>query len=311
MLFQKIFIRAFCFITLTQTIYAADIQEFLGPCDASAGIAISAQQFLIANDEENTIRLYDVAQKQAISSWDLSAALNVNSKSPEADLEGAAQVGKNIFWIGSHGANKNGKNRPNRHVLFATQMNANNTQLKMSGSVYTNLILDLSKLEELKSINLLQASTKAPEEDGALNIEGLAQTQNNGLWIGFRNPLPNNKAILVELTNPTQVTQGKPAQFGKVHFLNLNGLGIRSIEWNLTQKNYWIVAGPHNNKGSFALYKWQPTNNDLVQIAIPMNQAFTPEGLFFFSNKAFFVNDNGKSCNQVKPTFSIRTLLVR
>ena len=41
-------------------------------------------------------------------------------KEPEADLEGATRIGDDIYWITSHGQNKNGKNRPSRHRLFAT-----------------------------------------------------------------------------------------------------------------------------------------------------------------------------------------------
>ena len=100
--------------------------SYIGMCDASAGVAISPDLFLVADDELNVLRVYPVEQGgKPLASLNLDAFLEVDRRSPEADIEGAAKVGDVVYWISSHGRNKTGKDRTSRERFFATQISTN------------------------------------------------------------------------------------------------------------------------------------------------------------------------------------------
>jgi hypothetical protein len=56
----------------------------------------------------------------------------------------------------------------------------------------------------------LEAAEKLPPKaKGGLNIEGLAATPDQELLIGFRNPIPEDKALVLVLTNPKDLLEKK------------------------------------------------------------------------------------------------------
>src|SRR5437867_125367 len=187
---------------------------------------------------------------------DLSAALDLEANRPESDIEGAARVADRVYWITSHGRTQRGRERPSRERFFATQIvtNAERVELKMLGRPYENLIRDLIRDPKLRPLKLAEASAREPKARGALNIEGLSATSDGHLLIGFRNPIPNGKALLVPMVNPDEVVQGAPAKFAEPILINLGGLGIRDMAcWN---GRYVIIAGSYNGKGHAHLYEW-------------------------------------------------------
>ena len=63
-----------------------------GCCDASAGVAVSSNLFLLANDEDNLLRVYRRDQSgPAVQSFETGGFLQVDLKQPESDIEGAAR----------------------------------------------------------------------------------------------------------------------------------------------------------------------------------------------------------------------------
>ena len=96
---------------------------YVGMCDASAAVALNNELFAVANDEDNSLRIYNAAKGGLpVASQDLSGLLKVDRKKPETDLEGACWSGDSIYWISSHGRNRYGKFRASRHRFFATQV---------------------------------------------------------------------------------------------------------------------------------------------------------------------------------------------
>src|SRR5687768_16397905 len=66
----------------------------IGCCDASAGVAVSTNLFLMANDEDNLLRVYRSDRPgPAVQSFQTGPFLHVDPRKPESDLEGAARVG--------------------------------------------------------------------------------------------------------------------------------------------------------------------------------------------------------------------------
>jgi hypothetical protein len=221
---------------------------FEGAFDGSAGADVGGGFFVGATDEDNELRLYDAKGGPSLKTLDVGVNAVVKSalglkKIGECDLEGAARIGDFIFWIGSHGRDKDANEKKERQVLFATKVSGvgKNAKLKIAGKVYTQLIDDL-KDSGLAPFELAKAATLAPKDEGGLNIESLA-ADTGKLWIGFRNPKSKAKdALLVPLLNPTEIIEkGARAKLGDPLLLNLGGLGVRDmVAWN---DGFLIIAG--------------------------------------------------------------------
>jgi len=233
------------------------IRVYHGLCDASAAETLGAGFFVVADDEDNILRIYDRAGGGLpVASLDLSRFLQTDPKHPEADLEGAARLGNLIYWITSHGRNADGKRRASRHRFFATEVTVSNgvPGLTTVGQPYTRLLQDLIGNPRLARFGLAAAAQLPPKHPGALNIEGLAPSPAGHLWIGFRNPIPREGALLVPMLNPEEVIHGARARFGEAVLLPMGGRGIRSMtDWGT---EYLIVAGSYDGEGRSELYRW-------------------------------------------------------
>jgi hypothetical protein len=251
-------------------------------CDASAAVALDADRFVVANDEDNVLRIYRRSRPgPPVSALDVSAFLQLTKKSAEADLEGAARVGNRIFWISSHGTSASGKARPDRQRFFATDIRTNGeeTTLLPVGAPYRFLLRDLIREPKLSRFNFARAAKTEPETPGALNIEGLSATPEGHLLIGFRTPIPHGKALLIPLLNPNAVLERKPASFGDAILLDLNGLGIRSVDYH--QGQYWIIAGHYDNQTPARLYAWMGNNTEPRWLKEINLAGFNPEAMVF------------------------------
>src|ERR1043165_7727785 len=117
----------------------------------------------------------------------------------------------------------------------------------MVGKPYERLLDDLLRDPKLGPFNLAAASQREPKARGALNIEGLSATPDGHLLIGFRNPIPGGKALLLPMLTPDAVIHGQAAKFGEPILLDLQGLGIRDMAFWAGQ--YAIIAGSYDGKG--------------------------------------------------------------
>lgn len=226
-----------------------------GLCDASAAVALDAHHFVTADDEHNELSVYQRGEARRVGQIDLKFL----KADKESDLEGAAQVGKRIYWIASHARNSHGEVRKDRHRLFATEIVG--TTVEPVGKPYTGLLTDLLAAPGLAPLKLAEAAGRAAEAESGFNIEGLAAAADGSLLIGLRNPIPQGKAILVPLLNPAELVDGKgPARFGAAIRLDLGGRGVRSVE--RVGSGYLIAAGPPADEGTFAVYRWSGKATD-------------------------------------------------
>lgn len=258
-------------------------------CDASAAVAVEGDRFVVANDEDNVLRLYSSTKSgTALASFVIpSLPVLPGVEHGEADIEGAARIGKRIYWIASHGSNSSGKKRPHRRQLFATdiEMVAGKFTLTEAGHSYTDLLVAMDKHDGLNKFKLQKAARIAPEGEGGLNMEGLAAMPNGALLIGFRNPIVDGKALLITLENPEKVlgiggAKAAPV-FGKPIELALGELGIRSIEYVEALKSYLIVAGSHKSGGAFKVFKWSGAHDAVPELLkIAFEGSFRPEALY-------------------------------
>lgn len=289
-----------------------------GACDGSAAAALDAEHFVVANDEDNILRIYRRDGLAAIARFDLNHALKTEPKkdgSPkEADLEGAARVGNRIYWIASHGRDSKGNEELSRQRFFATDIVVESGTprfaLRVAG-VYDGLLDDLLEQEPFLS----EAAKLAPEREKGLNIEGLAAGPNGQLMIGLRNPRPNDMALLIPLKNPSDVIEKSnksdkniKAIFGKVEKLDLGKRGVRSME--RIGDRYLIVAGPHGDTGTgleggdFALYTWPEQDGSTRKLDTKGSlDGLRPEAFFATTNakEIYVLSDDGTSaCKALK-----------
>jgi hypothetical protein len=273
--------------------------HFTGCCDASAAVAVTDDLLVVANDEDNILRVYSRKRLgPPLSTTDLTVFLNPGKKSSEVDIEGAAQIGARIYWISSHGRNARGKERESRHRLFATAVSVTNgtAELKPIGNFYAKLLGDIERDPRLNPFGLGRASLWAPKTEGALNIEGLAATPKGHLLIGFRNPIPRGKALIVRLLNPGEVIFGKPAEFGEPLLLDLGGLGIRSLEFWRERDRYVVAGGASDGSPVSRLYQWSG-GNEPPRLLTHQMQTLNAEAVTFVgsgrSEQLLVISDDG------------------
>ncbi|HBO46197.1 MAG TPA: DUF3616 domain-containing protein [Planctomycetaceae bacterium] len=310
---------------------------YTGMCDASAAVALDDATLLVADDEKNVFGVYRAdppGPPLETIRWDEPLAIDPdNDEHPEADVEGAAVLGDCIFWITSHGRNRDGKWRPNRHRFFAMRpvRGANGLTFEPFGKPYRELALRLAddpRLRELGFDDALgpegkKAKKLAPKSAG-LNIEGLAaMPDGRSLLIGFRNPRPGGKAVVTPLLNPTAVlAEGAAPEFGDPILLDLQAefagksrkLGIRSLAFLDSLKCYLIVAGPHGEKKHFAIFRWSGKPEDqpklLPRLTASVHRAgdFAPEALIVYpgGDKIQLLGDDGSRMVEVESAAECR-----
>lgn len=273
-------------------------ETYRGMCDASAAVAIGTNFFVVANDEDNILRTYRRHPGgMPISTIDLGRFLEVKGKSPETDIEAATMVSNRIYWITSHGRNAKGKDSPDRHRFFATDVVAGDNGVKLipAGRPYHTLLLDFALDARLARYGLVWASRLAPKQPGALNIEGLAAMPGGGLLLGFRNPIPGGRALLLPLLNPEGLVRGESARFGEAIQINLGGLGVRSLGYE--NGRYLIIAGPSGAGGKSKLYSWRGAGTEAALIESVDFSGLNPEGMAFEMvdghREYFILSDDG------------------
>jgi hypothetical protein len=296
-----------------------EILVYHGMSDASAAVAVTNNMFIVADDENNILRVYKSSGGGLPEfCFDMTDFLGIEPEHPEADIEGATMIRDRIYWITSHGRNKDGKMRPNRYRFFATKVLVENGKVSIApvGKPCKTLIHKLVQTQMGKRLGLDKATrfdevgfTKkklrklAPKEQG-LNIEGLcASADGRTIYIGFRNPLVYDRvtrqssAIALPLNNPDAVVErGEEPIFGEPMLWNLGGLGVRDMAYSHFHKAYFIIAGPADEGPGFALYRWSGEKDVPPVMVRQLNWGdFSPEALVPFRNspRLLLLSDDG------------------
>jgi hypothetical protein len=266
-----------------------------GICDASAAIALGENKFVVGNDEAdselgNLLWVYSSQESgTALETIDINLWLKNNPNKKEIDLEGVTVLNDVIYWITSHGRNKKAEQKLPRHQFFASKIKDDGSSIVQFGSSYTQLVLrDIIEDSQLAKIfDFKTAETKAPTAEGGLNIEGLTATPDGNILIGFRNPIPDGKALLLPLKNPKSLVDHSTtaqAEFGDPILLDLEGLGIRSIEFWPALGVYLIIAGEFHGGDQFVFYTWSGKKEDAPEKieSLQFPDGFRPEALLFY-----------------------------
>jgi hypothetical protein len=287
-------------------------------CDASGAVPLSKDRFIVADDEDNVLRVYDANRGgNPLLSKDVSAEIGlpieISKKTglpkdaPETDLEAATRLGDLALWLTSHGRNSKGKLKQERLRLFATTIPAASNDPQVIGFAKNDLLDTLIADPRYANFGLAEAAQRAPKEPGGLNIEGMTERKEGGVWIGFRNPTPGDKALLVPLLNAeAMVRSGASPELGDPLLLDLGGLGVRSLSY--WRGRYLIMAGHFDNAVSSRLYLWDDTSTSATQVAGIDFSGLNPEGFFSPEEREqiLLLSDDGsqlvagKECKKLK-----------
>lgn len=258
--------------------FAQDALRYEGLCDASAAVALDARHFVVAGDEDNSLRLYERNRPRVLATLPLQDFLRTGRD--EADLEAAARVGDRIYWIGSLSRDGKGRAAPARDRFFATEIDHRSTPpaLRPAGAAPAQLLDAVLASDAGRDWRLADAARKAPEAQGGLNVEGMTSTADGALLIGFRNPLREGKALVLPLLNPAQVIEGRRPEFGGAIALDLGGRGVRAM--TRVADGYLVVGGPTADEGTFALFHWPGGSTAPQRLSQPALGTLRPEALF-------------------------------
>lgn len=306
---------------ISRVAVAPPYQEYIfhGTADVSAAVFLDPNHFAVANDESNEIKIYSIEKMDKPSEGvDLSSFLKVDSPFPEADIEAVARADEMIYWITSHGRNKEGKIRASRYRFFATILSKSKEDMptvKPFGEPCRTLIEQFLSWPEAAFLNLdksarLQADLSrkereklAPKKEG-LNIEAMTfLPAHQSLLIGLRNPLyqgeknNNPKAIAFEVLNPQEILHGLDARFGRIVLWELGGRGLRGMEYDPSEKIFYLLAGPVDEESRCALYIWDGDWEDPPRLVWEWDgkDRFTPEGIAVHpvSGRLWIFSDDG------------------
>jgi predicted extracellular nuclease len=254
-----------------------------GTSDASTAVAVDSEYMLVADDEDQKLRLYDRYDSGLpVASFDFTSALGLTDLSGgvprEVDIEASTRVGNRIYWLASHSNSSGGNNRPNRSRLFATDISGTGaaTTLTFVGS-YSTLKSELLAWGDANGYDFTASAAvgnipEDPQLDG-FNIEGLTMAPNGTTaYVAFRAPnVPTSnrtKALIAPITNFADLVTGAAtsATIGAPIELDLGGRGIRSIDRN-SNNQYVIIAGPADGATGtapkdFRLYTWTGNAGD-------------------------------------------------
>ncbi len=266
----------------------ANSRHHTGSSDASTAIAIDADHMLVADDEDQALRLYRRnVSGLPLAYFDFTSSLGLTDLSGgtprEVDLEASTRLGNRIYWLGSHGnAASDAALRVNRHRIYATDLigTGASTTLTYAGQ-YAGLRSALITWGDAHGYDFTASTTpgKSPEDpaqDG-FNIEGLTiAPDGHTTYLAFRAPqVPadsRTRALVVPLYNLPELISGAETvpDLGDPITLDLGGRGIRSIERN-SFNQYLILAGPassatDNAPTDFRLYVWSGDPEDAPEI---------------------------------------------
>ena len=274
--------------------------HFYNIFEPSGATTVDGNKVLIVEDESSArpLKLITFDEKNnvvEIGDLHIPKKLKKMFKKKVEDLEAIVADGHTVYAITSHSLNRSNKEKKSRNKLLMMRYE---DESLVNLYTYKHLKEDLVLYKpKIFGMTLLGYNP--------MNIEALAiQPENHQLYLGFRAPLFQTKAIIVPLKNPHQLF-GKQKQqplFGEPIMLDLGGLGIRAMQYDAGKQGIWIVAGDSGRRISrFVLYFYDVNKKKLTMQKQDIDFGYS-EGITLVSNNGerflFCVEDNGEKPNK-------------
>ena len=225
------------------------MKKFTNIYEASGVQQISDGRVVVIEDERSTSINHVLSFETAASLSEESLQFDPQSsqsKSMLNDLEGITiDANDNLFAITSFSRNKKGKLKQNRERLARFK-------------IKDNLIADLKTFDDLG------ADIRSKMGVQNINIEAISfDATGSKLLIGFREPVVDEKSLIVVLENPNAIFDNKEKPIFSDHTvqLDLNGGGIRALDYDKNLRGFIIVNEIKNSKGKLRARFWLWSGN--------------------------------------------------
>ena len=257
---------------------ALGINMFNGVYEPSAVQQLPDGKLLIAEDEPNHAFSIVSIDKTGrfIEDEALDTRVITGFKRRLSDLEALARDDEGfIYALTSHSRTRKGNRSPDREHLMRFKIQDGNV---LGLTSYDNLTQVLETDHKLH--DLIRERTKAEVSFEEINIEGMAfDPVKKRLVLGFRDPEFNNMALVAFISNPKDVFErNAQPEFDEVAILDIDGGGIRSLNYDPVLKNYVIANEVKDENGQkfSQLWTWSGNPTDEPQkISLPNLQHIT------------------------------------
>jgi hypothetical protein len=220
-------------------------QPLTGSYEPSAIQQLPDGRFIVVEDERHQLfSLVTIAPDGSVSSTPLKPGLFEAEKSfwKLDDLEGIAlDRSGNIYAITSHSRNADGEEKISRNKLVRFRIEGDRV-------VAPKVFKDLKPaLLAAHPVLATAAAILDVKNEGGLNIEALElSADQQHLWLGFRSPLLNNRAIIASVEDPAALFDAdEPPRISPTLItLDLDGDGIRGMSHLPALGGYLISSGP-------------------------------------------------------------------
>jgi len=221
------------------------------PNEISGAARLPDGKIVFIDDDEDATFLWDNDSQHVPKRQPLPFSIS--------DIEGiAADLSGTIYLLASHSITDKGDVDPRRRLLV--QMG--------TGFRDCRIVRDLTDT----LISVLATSVDK------LDLEGLAWYPDEQLLLGVRSPLHAGRAVVIRLWPSGKLfderASGDFTQVGiAVDSLNLNGRGIRSLDYDPWRRAVVVLAGPAGRGASrplgerFALFLWRPETGEIDSLA--------------------------------------------
>src|SRR5262245_45906676 len=211
------------------------------------------------------------------------------------DPEGITYGNSYFYIIGS----QSDPNAGQQNALLRFAFDPETRKLREPAQVITDLRSFL-----LQNVNELKGPGEKPGKQGGLNIEGICwDPVKERLLLGLRSPLIDNEAMIVTLKlrdplGPFAIDNLMTAEPQTIK-LNLDGHGIRDIDFNPELNSFLILSGATElaRRENFGLWEWKGGTGAPRQ-ENELDERAKPEGITHVSidgrKFVFIVGDSGK-----------------
>jgi hypothetical protein len=238
----------------------------------------------------------------------------------QRDIEGSTQIGNTIYVTSS--MSQVNEDTDDYRVLSALTFD-DSGKVKSEQYIYARQIIVNAMEKNFGNDSWLRRVKVSFGKSGGINIEGLSHSHNNGdnLIFGFRSPLwdesfgspildptlslAKGKAILLELKDP----MNKSTPEATFTLIDLNGQGIRGIEYIPELKGYVIISGGVQKLNEYHLWFYDPMSKEttkLSKLGDDFSKLCRPESVLNVPEKStliIFSEESGSACSQVTFNF--------
>ena len=195
----------------------------------------------------------------------------------QRDIEGATQINNTIYVTSSMSQ----VNEDTEDYRVVSAMNLDDDGKIVSEKYAYGRDFILQSMEEHFGNNAWLRRVKVSfGKSGGLNVEGLSVSHHSKehLVFGFRSPLYDSNFGSPELDSSLSLKRGKALLMefdnnltelvdGKFTLLDLEGQGIRGMEYIPSLKSYIIIAGTVEKQKDYHLWQYIPSSKEVIKLS--------------------------------------------